>query len=396
MSIVPKITSRVLSFLYQHWRNQPPMCESVKDWSKTQSPTIAELLYEQRLSSQSVDVPMPTVVGETTHDRLWEKFSRRSRYTLSERYLVSIAEAKLVGEIGAVILPDGAYTIETAWRKEQLMRLPEYYSVLKKWRLKPVKKAGNYFSLLQLYCNGNNYYHWMHDVLSKLFVVIDLLPEDVTYIVPPQLKDWQYEALEMVGIRREQTLVFEPKEQWQLEKLYFAPLVSSNAGHSLSAIEWLRDSAYQRFGIDSQESRTERIFISRSRAVGRTIVNQDEVEALLDRYGFKSYCLEEMSIEQQVSLFSKAEIVIAPHGAGLTNLMFAPSGTKVLEIFEPSAGGVCFWSLCHCLNHPYQCLFGKTVPNPKFAAQPNILVSIETLASALPAFVGEPIPTVSS
>ncbi len=37
-----------------------------------------------------------------------------------------------------------------------------------------------------------------------------------------------------------------------------------------------------------------------------------------------------------MSLFRDAEIVIAPHGGGLANLVFCTPGAKVIELFPPA------------------------------------------------------------
>ena len=57
-----------------------------------------------------------------------------------------------------------------------------------------------------------------------------------------------------------------------------------------------------------------------------------------------------MSIREQVELFSSTSHVIGAHGAGLTNVIFAPFDVKILEI-RPllNSGQFCFenlFSLC--------------------------------------------------
>jgi capsular polysaccharide biosynthesis protein len=42
-----------------------------------------------------------------------------------------------------------------------------------------------------------------------------------------------------------------------------------------------------------------------------------------------------MTFSEQVKLFAETEIVVAPHGAGLTNIMFCPEKTVVVELFGP-------------------------------------------------------------
>ena len=75
-----------------------------------------------------------------------------------------------------------------------------------------------------------------------------------------------------------------------------------------------------------------RVFISRRSALARRIANEDEVRRVLAPLGFAAYALEEMSFAEQVRLFAQAELIVAPHGAGLMNLAFA-GRPGVVELF---------------------------------------------------------------
>jgi len=61
-------------------------------------------------------------------------------------------------------------------------------------------------------------------------------------------------------------------------------------------------------------------------------LNESEIETALASRGFRTVVLSEMSFEAQVRSFSRARLIVAGHGAGLTNLLFAPPGAAVVEI----------------------------------------------------------------
>ena len=42
--------------------------------------------------------------------------------------------------------------------------------------------------------------------------------------------------------------------------------------------------------------------------------------------------MEDLTAIAQMDLFRRAEMVVAPHGAALANLIFCPPGTQVLEL----------------------------------------------------------------
>ncbi|WP_170866029.1 glycosyltransferase family 61 protein [Rhizobium sp. NFR03] len=72
--------------------------------------------------------------------------------------------------------------------------------------------------------------------------------------------------------------------------------------------------------VDSTRPASERIYISRSDASDRKLVNEREVEALVSRHGFTVVSLQGRSLQEQACLLHSANIIISPHGAGLTNI----------------------------------------------------------------------------
>jgi hypothetical protein len=71
----------------------------------------------------------------------------------------------------------------------------------------------------------------------------------------------------------------------------------------------------------------------------RNIVNHDEVEAFLKKEvgadNVDVVSLESIAFEQQVQIMSQAALLVATHGAGLTNGVFLPPTAAVIEITAP-------------------------------------------------------------
>jgi capsular polysaccharide biosynthesis protein len=87
-------------------------------------------------------------------------------------------------------------------------------------------------------------------------------------------------------------------------------------------------------------------------------VNEEEIWPLFSRRGFLRVTLEKMSLVDQIALFSQAEAVVAPHGAGLTNLVWSAPRTKVLEIFSPLYVNLCYWAIATPIHADYYYLLG--------------------------------------
>ncbi len=117
------------------------------------------------------------------------------------------------------------------------------------------------------------------------------------------------------------------------------------------------------------------------------VINEPEVIHVLKEYGFNMLTMECMTVREQARLLASADIVVAPHGGGLTNLVFCRPGTKVVEFFSPNYLNVCYWSICNHVGLEYYYLVGEGV-RPAEGADPslvydNITVNVENLRMIL-------------
>ena len=79
------------------------------------------------------------------------------------------------------------------------------------------------------------------------------------------------------------------------------------------------------------------VLISRSKSVRRRCLNEDQLFSALVPYGFERVCLEDLSVLEQMRLFSESALVVGPHGAGFSNLIACSSNASVVE-FIPRFG----------------------------------------------------------
>jgi capsular polysaccharide biosynthesis protein len=85
-------------------------------------------------------------------------------------------------------------------------------------------------------------------------------------------------------------------------------------------------------GVDAPVAAGRRIFITRRKTGARTLANETQLEFLLRAAGFETHAMEDYPLATQARLIREAEMVVATHGAGLANLLFARPGTRVIEI----------------------------------------------------------------
>ncbi len=107
--------------------------------------------------------------------------------------------------------------------------------------------------------------------------------------------------------------------------------------------------ATDEFGLDPSSSETTalgesggagcKIYVSRRRALGRKLTNDLELSEALGKLGFVTVILEDLPIPDQARLFRNATVLVAQHGAALTNLLYCQPGAHVIELFNGPSGG---------------------------------------------------------
>jgi hypothetical protein len=118
---------------------------------------------------------------------------------------------------------------------------------------------------------------------------------------------------------------------------------------------WLRDNIYQLLGEVTQS----RLCILVKRA-SRGISNHTEVEDLVRRYcdnnNIDLHIFDDRdlpTVREQLTVFAKASIIVAPHGAGSTNILACNKECKFIEINDNSRILSGYDRLAHLLNIDY-------------------------------------------
>jgi capsular polysaccharide biosynthesis protein len=97
-----------------------------------------------------------------------------------------------------------------------------------------------------------------------------------------------------------------------------------------------------------------RVFVTRRSARGRRLREEEALLAALAPRGFEAVAMETLTFDQQVSLMGETEAIVAPHGAGLTNMIFCPPGATVVEIADADYPNPNFYALAAALVHDYR------------------------------------------
>jgi hypothetical protein len=113
----------------------------------------------------------------------------------------------------------------------------------------------------------------------------------------------------------------------RFKTLFVPSFYSQLSPPSRDAIGWLR----KRYSAPS-ETGGRRFYMTRNDADSRRIVNEAEVIAMLAPLGFEPVSMTGMSLESQKRMFRDVGTVVAPHGAGCSNLIFSGPDARLLEL----------------------------------------------------------------
>jgi Glycosyltransferase 61 len=114
------------------------------------------------------------------------------------------------------------------------------------------------------------------------------------------------------------------------------------------------------------------LYISRNEASMRRLMNEDEIIPGLKDMGFHVMRPGTVSLANQIAAFRDAKVIVAVHGAGLTNIIFCRPGTTLVEIFpEGGVRGSAFLRISSRLGFNYYFVVGKKVANVQGRKNPN-------------------------
>jgi capsular polysaccharide biosynthesis protein len=172
-----------------------------------------------------------------------------------------------------------------------------------------------------------NYYHSIAEIFSSLSVykALDLSCPIVT---PGPMGRFHWDLLQFSGIADNTPLLSADQIRDRPIQTIICPEVAS--GQLLR--DWCKTIAD---GVRAQDGGEgpRVLYISRGHAPGRTLTNEDAIQSALMRYfNAESIYMEDLAFATQVRLANQAEVIIGPHGAGLTNLCFANEDAWLVEL----------------------------------------------------------------
>jgi capsular polysaccharide biosynthesis protein/tetratricopeptide (TPR) repeat protein len=232
----------------------------------------------------------------------------------------------------------------------------------------------------------SNYYHWHINILPIACSLKQKINSGKFRVISHYLSKWEKRSLQLLGIDLFAIEQVE-KEMLLCRSLIYSSYLS-NIAFSLpknikSTFSFVKNCFWENAESPLKQS-PEFIFISREDASRRKLLNESEVFSALEPLGFVKVIPGRLSYDQQIQTFGNAKVIVGQHGAGLTNIGFAPFNCKVVEIFSENYINICYWRLTQVLEHKYAYIVAEADEAQKHLSyhQAGFTVSVDAVVSA--------------
>eukprot|EP00936_MAST-01D_sp_MAST-1D-sp1_P002385 g2385.t1 len=217
----------------------------------------------------------------------------------------------------------------------------------------------------------SNYYHFVREALTcvvKMRYLLDQVP-GLQLLVPRTRGSFVWQFYQLLFSQRQLKEVLVPFE--------------TSRTYSIATLLWLTPPTPQLTSLDAQllrstfvghahyfpqqhllrTKRDQVIVIDRSKAGRRRIVNHAAlmlaVREAVGETSFQVVSFSRATVGEQIEMFARAALVVAPHGAGEINMLWTHPSTPLIEIGPWSGKGAgltfnsCFWDMCDQRGSPF-------------------------------------------
>jgi len=260
-------------------------------------------------------------------------------------------------------------------------------------RLRVLALDGDVILLGAHYVDCDNYFHVWVDTMCDLWFLKEcgLAPSSVRHVLMPWSGvGWQREIAELCGIPLERIVPLSSADGFVAERGHVPLRIKGGTRNPDWIVRAMREISGWRCPEPGESGR--RIYVTRRGAARRPLANEDEVLDSLAPFGFEVVDCAGMSVADQRRLFASADMIVSPHGAGMTNLAWARPGTRLIEFMPRAHANPCFLDLASQAGVVYGVVpstvedEGLTPLHAGFAVDPGHVVTLvrDMLAKAAP------------
>lgn len=229
---------------------------------------------------------------------------------------------------------------------------------------------------------STGYFHWLMDVIPRLYIMRDRL-KGYTLLIPEEFKKEEFFLSSLSPFKIGKIYFLKSGKYYRTPSVTVPSHTSITGEYNDELVNKLRWFYLDYFKPRESSSFGERIYVTRKNAKKRKIINEEEVINLLRKFEFEVVDFEEYNFVDQISIASNANVIVSIHGAGLTNIFFMPSDGYVLELIHKEMKVLCYYFLADALKLNYLYQKCEPVQSQKSFFTADIIVDLELLEKNL-------------
>jgi capsular polysaccharide biosynthesis protein len=329
----------------------------------------------------------------------WRDKDKTKLFVTNSQYILELHNGRVVTnnrDFIAVISSNNNLVGDVSYQWDESRVVPPEKNRVFRYRCfpKPKKLPGTALLMLAGGCAGNNYNHWLVDILPRIHLAKKAgLFEKIDWFILPRFElDYQKDSLSVFGISKSKVIVSDLYiNHYQADRL-LAPSYPRGQRSQLVP-KWITSFLHESLSVPNNsveklDTYPEFLFVNREDASYRHIVNSNEINQLLNNFGFVSVALANYSLQEKVQLFKNAKVIVAISGTSLTNLAFCLAGTYVIELVPACFAQYVWRSFSSNGKLKHQIIFGESNRNGAeldwhTAEMQDFYVDVDELRAAL-------------
>ncbi|UOQ98311.1 glycosyltransferase family 61 protein [Hymenobacter sp. 5317J-9] len=223
--------------------------------------------------------------------------------------------------------------------------------LLRQWVGEKVKVSGTEIAVCHNQWSTENYYHWLIDSLPRLLALrsrypgMKLLLPRVSALHP--VPEFISTSARLLGFTDH--LPLNPRQILSAQTVILPDLTATSLTQRPELVRQVRDELLAALCPEPVRP-FRRVYAARAAGFPRNLLNEPEVEEWLQQEGFEKVYFEHLSLQEQASLMRETEVLLAVHGANMTNLLFLPATARVVEIHNKEYSDPCYLRLASCIG----------------------------------------------
>lgn len=209
--------------------------------------------------------------------------------------------------------------------------------------------------LLQKCSEG--YYHFLIEVVPRLALILDLLDKDpdLKILLSPPRQPFMDEIFKILQIPMDSVVYCDNSTIYHVDELIF-PRPSYMGYPSIQEIQTIRKLLLDPVLQKEKQQQENLIIIIERLGSSRHVKNTQEiVKYVKKRYAdFKIVVFDgNLTVPEQIKLFNRAKLIIGPHGAGFTNIIFSNPNATCIEFVPEYFLSILYWHISQAMQHDH-------------------------------------------